>query len=71
LPTDEEKGVTPIHDYLRTVAARGHMDFLPQVIPAENQANVLLQKNFPDPSEIEPARLLPKPLPAQHWGINE
>ncbi|MEK7686428.1 MAG: hypothetical protein AAB466_13515 [Verrucomicrobiota bacterium] len=74
LPDDQQRGVTPIHVYLSEVAERAHMDFLSQVVKAQNETlsyspekiTERAQKSSPT---IEDLLHLPPPPP--HWGINE
>lgn len=70
LPTDDQRGITPIHVYLQDVAERGHMDFLPQII-ATDQPPVFSQNEVSEPSQIKPVNFLELPAIPRHWGINE
>lgn len=71
LATDGKKGVTPIHTYLQEVAARRHMDFIPQVIAADTQGPGSAGERPPDAYEIRSTFVLTQRLVPQHWGLNE
>ena len=74
LPEDEQKGITPIHVYLREIAARGHMQFLSQVITAPGEVETFTRERLLERREtITPTlrNLLQTELIPQHWGINE
>jgi hypothetical protein len=71
---DRLKGLTPIHVYLREVAQRANMDYLPQVIGAPLSALETTIETITNRAEKVTSLLdniLHRPPTPSHWGINE
>lgn len=62
--------ISPLEIYLREVAQRGHLDFLPLISPAAPIAPEVI-RNQGSPGASGPGDDLPLPPPISHWGINE
>ena len=69
-PGEVQGTVTPLESYLREVARRGHMDFLPFVYPTATISTDLIAHQ-PNPGVLSPANKFPTPPPMSQWGINE
>ncbi len=71
---DQLKGLSPIHVYLREVAQRANMDYLPQVIDASQgqfDASIeTLSKRAEQVTSLLDSILHRPPTPLR-WGINE
>jgi len=71
---DQIKGLTPIHVYLREVAQRANMDYLPQVVDAPlNQLNASIETITRRAEKVTSLLdgILHRPVIPTRWGINE
>ena len=71
---DQIRGLTPIHVYLREVAQRANMDYLPQVVDAPlNELNTSIETISKRAEKVTSLLdgILHRPTVPPRWGINE
>jgi len=68
--TEMQDRITPLEFYLRDVAERGHLDFLPLVYPAATISQDPIRRQVSQDVR-RPENQLPNSPPISHWGINE
>jgi hypothetical protein len=74
LATDQFKGLSPIHIYLREIAERGEMDYLPHVLQTVTERADISTEAITNRAEkvtsVLDGILQYHPVPSR-WGINE